>query len=177
MKTYDENSKNRIWLNELGSAIIELNKGQISIIDEEDIELIASYRWSCWFPFNTFTTYAATHITVDKKRTDLRLHRLILNLDKYDNSIVDHVNRWGLDNRKSNLRIATHSQNLVNSKMHLDNTSGYRGVSRKRNGWRATIMNSGKQIYLGYYNDPMEAAKAYDDAAKELYGEFSRLNF
>jgi hypothetical protein len=91
---------------------------------------------------------------------------------------TDHKSSDGLDNRRCSLREATHQQNSANSKHRLG-ASGYRGVSwhRLTNKWQAQISNSLGKKYLGTFLDKEEAARAYDTAAKERYGEFARLNF
>lgn len=90
----------------------------------------------------------------------------------------DHINRDKLDNCRENLRIATRSQNKANSVKHRDNTSGFKGVcfDKSRNRWLATLGFNGKQLYLGRYRDKKEAALAYDNAAKEHFGEFAVTN-
>lgn len=92
---------------------------------------------------------------------------------------VDHVNRDGLDNRRANLRVATRSQQIANQDIRLDNTSGYRGVSWRRDSrrWQAQLTVNGKWRGLGCYDDPEDAARAYDAAAREHFGEFAVLNF
>jgi len=92
---------------------------------------------------------------------------------------VDHRNGNGLDNRRQNLRQATHAQNLANQKLSSRNVSGYKGVSRNRNldRWTATISPAGRSVYLGSFDTPQDAARAYDAAAVEHYAEFARLNF
>lgn len=112
------------------------------------------------------------------------LHRFVLNLtNKVENGvIVDHINGDPSDNRKSNLRLANVSQNTANSKPF--GKSGYKGVYEDRTSagtlkYKASIGISGTKNtrHLGYYNTSEEAATAYDKAAKELHGEFARLNF
>lgn len=92
---------------------------------------------------------------------------------------TDHKNGNPLDNRRSNLRNVTHSQNGMNGRKHCDTVSRFKGViwhpGRKR--WRAKIRANGKRKYLGHFVSPIEAAKAYDLAAKKFFGEFARLNF
>lgn len=92
---------------------------------------------------------------------------------------AEHKNRKTLDNRRSNLRMANRSQNQANRPRTKRSTSGYKGVSwYKRFGkWQASIQKNGKKRNLGYYFDKIEAAKAYDLAARELFGEFALLNF
>lgn len=94
--------------------------------------------------------------------------------------VVDHISGDTLDNRRANLRVCTHAQNLANGRSHSDSRSRYRGVSWKaREGsWRAQI-SIGKQRsrFLGQWPTEEDAALAYDQAAREQYGEYARLNF
>jgi HNH endonuclease/AP2 domain len=89
---------------------------------------------------------------------------------------IDHINGDPADNRLSNLRLATHAQNLMNSGKRINNTSGFKGVSRDHSTrFRATIWLGGKQRYLGSFVTREEAYTAYCKAAQELHGEFARL--
>jgi hypothetical protein len=89
---------------------------------------------------------------------------------------VDHRNLNTLDNRRGNLRDATHGQNQQNKSTKTE--SGIKGVCRRRNGrWGARIRSNRYLHYLGTFDTPTEAGKAYDRAAKRLFGEFARLNF
>lgn len=94
---------------------------------------------------------------------------------KYD---IDHINMDRSDNRISNLRLATESQNLSNRVAPSSNTSGYKGVSwcKERGLWEAYITSNGKRINLGRYGDIHEASTAYDEASALLHGEFSVTN-
>jgi len=96
------------------------------------------------------------------------------------NFVVDHINFNGLDNRKANLRIVTHRQNVCHRRK-LDKTtrSRYKGAywDEKMKRWRARIQINGKSIYLGVYKDEVEAAQAYDEGAKKYHGEFAVVNF
>ncbi len=91
---------------------------------------------------------------------------------------IDHVNGNKLDNRKSNLRTCTASENQHNQGLQINNTSGYKGVIWivSRDLWRAQIKINSKQIYLGYFKNPNDAARAYNGAAIKLHGEFACLN-
>jgi hypothetical protein len=89
---------------------------------------------------------------------------------------VDHVNGNGLDNRRENLRLATHSQNMANKPGW--GASGFKGVyAEPRGRWRSRIMVEGRRVGLGMYPTAEEAAKAYDAAAREYFGEFAWTNF
>lgn len=91
---------------------------------------------------------------------------------------VDHIDGDTLNNRIANLRLATHAQNLGNSKRRKDNTSGFKGVSADRSGarWRAQIKRNGRIAHLGTFDTPEEAHAAYVAAATELFGEFARAS-
>jgi len=94
--------------------------------------------------------------------------------------VVDHINHDGMDNRKANLRAATHSQNLCHRRKHSGTKSSkYKGVHwhkfNKR--WAARITFKKKTINLGYFRNEIDAAKAYDRAARKYHGEFASLNF
>jgi hypothetical protein len=92
---------------------------------------------------------------------------------------VDHINGDGLDNRRANLRVCTHSENAKNKRKQRNNISGFKGVSfnKKMNRWKGQLEINGKSIYLGFYTDPIDAAKAYDEAARKYYGNFANVNF
>ena len=89
---------------------------------------------------------------------------------------VDHRDNDGLNNRRSNLRMATRSQNMTNKEYGVG-ISGYRGVSRNGSRWRARVIHNNKEHHIGTFDTIEEAAKAYDQLAKELHGEFAMLNF
>jgi hypothetical protein len=93
--------------------------------------------------------------------------------------LVDHANGNGLDNRRSNLRLATGTQNNANRRLASNSTSGFKGVNLyKRTGrWRAHIAIHRQQKHLGYFRTAEEAARAYDIAALALFGEFALINF
>jgi hypothetical protein len=106
-----------------------------------------------------------------------RAHRLafLYMLGRWPSSEVDHKDGDSINNRWANLREATSGQNSANSKRRRDNKSGFKGVSRARNGrWRADIRVNKRQIYLGLYRDPQAAHEAYVKAAQQHFGEFAR---
>jgi len=92
---------------------------------------------------------------------------------------IDHIDGNGLNNKIENLRECTQSQNIANSKIGKANTSGFKGVTYRKdtNKWQAAIMLNGKHISLGSYEEKEDAAKAYDNSAKKLRGEFAKTNF
>jgi hypothetical protein len=91
--------------------------------------------------------------------------------------LIDHKNRNGLDNQKSNLREATRSQNNANKKPTSFSSSRFLGVSKRYSKWTARITKNGVTYDLGAFKIEDEAAKAYDNKAIELHGEFANLNF
>ena len=145
-------------------------------IDEEDYELVSRYRWHPWTRPHINTFYAQANARVDGKWTVIKMHRLILGLDQ---PAIDHINRNGLDNRRSNLRFALAGENGANSRNRNGCSSQFRGVDwfpRARK-WRASISVKGKSQHLGLYADEIEAARAFDRAAIKQWGEFATLNF
>ena len=106
------------------------------------------------------------------------MHREVLHVP--EGLFVDHINHNGCDNRKANLRPATPADNARNALYpKINTTSKYRGVSynKKKKRWRAQLSINNKKKQIGYFRDEIEAAKAYDKAAKRYYGEFAILNF
>jgi hypothetical protein len=103
------------------------------------------------------------------------MHALILGCQSGE--LGEHRNHNTLDNRKSNLRKATHTQNMQNQGKQRTNTSGLKGVCPRNGKWFAQIQNSGKHVWLGTFVTAEDAARAYDSAAKRFHGEFAVLNF
>lgn len=115
------------------------------------------------------------YISIDDKR--FIAHRIVfLWHHGYLPADVDHINGIRSDNRIENLRAASRSQNLQNSKKSSRNTSGFKGVSwcKKRMKWRANICANYKQVALGYFDTPEAAHAAYVEAARSLHGDFAR---
>lgn len=155
--------------------LIELTKGQVSIIDNEDWNLVRNYKWYALQDL-CGKYYAVAWIkTVNGSRSLIRMHRLLLAAKKGQQ--VDHINGDSLDNRRENLRFCDCSQNQQNRKI-TSGASSLKGVSRCKttNRWRADIRFKGKQTFLGRFNTEIEAARAYDSKAKELFKEFASLN-
>ncbi len=106
------------------------------------------------------------------------MHKVVLN--NPDSEFIDHINHNGLDNRKENVRPATRAQNNYNRQKYANNSySKYKGVSFKKKGqkWSAQIGLNNKMLFLGYFKNELDAAKAYDKAAKKYHGDFASLNF
>ena len=104
------------------------------------------------------------------------VHRYILNAGP--DEIVDHIDRNPLNNSRSNLRIATRSENTINSKKRLDNTLGFIGIAQRPSGrWFAQVGIGNRRVRSATVNTMEEAAKLYDEIAAKLHGKFARLNF
>ena len=156
---------------------IELTKGKVALVDDSWYDELSQYKWHASYEPHTKSFYALRNSpSLFGKRKRILMHRVIMNT--LNGMQVDHIDHDTLNNQTANLRNCTHSENMHNSRKPGNNTSGYKGVSwnRKRKEWCAQI-RLGKVIFLGYFTDPIEAATAYDQAAKELHGEFARLNF
>jgi hypothetical protein len=154
------------------TAQIKLSGGHIALVDAADFDRLAAMAWHA-SPHGR-TVYARTNLRQDGKFVTVPMHRIITGW-----LYIDHINGDGLDNRRVNLRQATHGQNMGNKRIYSNNTSGYKGVGLHRlsSKWQAMIQRDGKAHYLGRYATPEEAARAYDRAAIEVFGEFARLNF
>jgi len=150
---------------------IRLAKDRFAVVDPEDFRKLSLYDWH--LHENKGKCYAVTF----NEGKILYMHRFITNAPK--GTIIDHRNHESLDNRKVNLRFATHSQNCCNKKILKKGTSKYRGVGidKKSKKWRAVIYYNGIRKYLGSFENEEDAARAYDNAAKIYHGEFAMLNF
>jgi hypothetical protein len=149
---------------------IRLTKGYETIVDDEDYDFLNRHSW--YFAHG----YAVRTIYDNGKPYQLRMHRLLI--DVPDGLDTDHINRNRLDNRKSNLRSATRSQNVANTFVEKQNRSGYKGVSWKKSNhkWCTQIRAKNKVIHIGLFIDIRDAARAYNEAAKQHFGEFAVLN-
>lgn len=156
---------------------IPLTQGKTALVDDEDYEALRVFNWQAknkevdiWYAYRGGRNGEAA--------TGFYMHREILGITSKEHW-VDHRNRNGLDNRRANLRIATKSQNQFNSAKPCTNKSGYKGVYFKAQTgrWAAQIRANGRCFHLGYYDSAEEAARVYDNAAKEKHGEFARTNF
>lgn len=142
------------------------NRNQYVLIDNEDFKWAYEYKWSLQ------NGYAKTWIN----GRNMPMHRLLMNCPV--NKEVDHINVNKLDNRKKNLRICTREENCRNTNIQKNNTSGFKGVYWFQNRyWRAKIQFKNKRIHLGFFRNKIDAAKAYNEAAKIYFGEFARLNY
>lgn len=157
------------------TVTIKLTRGKVTIIDAADYALVSDYKWHAAYDGHNWYAQSQTRF-VNKKRRTLSMHRVILGLEVESRLHVDHKDRDGLNNRRSNLRIATPSQNRANARP-VPNKTGYIGVHFGGGAWRAKIRHMKRGGSFGRFETPELAARAYDKKAKELFGEFAQLNF
>ena len=162
-----------------GSAFrkIRLTEGKYALVDPGDFYWLNNFDW---LTKKNNKSFYAIRLDNDNSKwpTLVYMHREIMNFPK--GLLVDHRNRDGLDNQRSNLRIATHCQNRCNANLNKAACSSqYRGVhwAKKAKRWRAHLESQGKRIELGHFDSEIAAARAYDAAAKKYHGEFAMLNF
>lgn len=169
---------------------IKLTQNKSTIVDDQDFNWLNKYKWCICKVQNT--CYVIRFITIQsqiknknikRKQKRISMHRLILEkklkrqLKSWEE--VDHINRDGLDNRRSNLRSCDRSKNRSNSaKQNKKTTSKYKGVcwDKKSKKWRSQIGINKKRIYLGFFENEIDAARTYNEAALKYFGEFARIN-
>lgn len=151
---------------------IHLINGAVAIVDDDDFVRLSAFRWRA-----DRGGYAVrmAHLGIDRKGRLVAMHRVVAAAAPGD--IVDHINGNRLDNRRSNLRLSTHAGNSQNRR--ATGASGFKGVTlhRQTGKWQAAIKPGGRNIHLGLFTDPVIAARSYDRAATEHYGDSARLNF
>lgn len=158
------------------TAMLPLTKGRVAVVDADDAALLSQWKWSY-----TDTGYAVRFQRIGRadgrrRKVTIRMHRFILGAPR--ELEVDHINGDRLDNRRANLRLVTDAQQRQNEGVCRGGSSLFKGVTRskERGRWEAQIKHQRRRIYLGRFRDEVEAARAYDAAARELFGEFARLN-
>lgn len=155
-------------------AEISLTRGLIAIVDDDDAAVISGFSWNAFRCRSAKTWYARTTVYSPTKQ-DIFMHALILPAPP--GMEVDHKDLNGLNNQRSNLRLATRSQNMANRVWHVGRSkSGFKGVYRRGSRFQASIRVNGKAICLGSFGAAEDAAAAYDSAALTHFGEFARLN-
>lgn len=158
----------------MSTVEVPLSRGYVAIIDAADAGRVLAYNWSA--QPNVRNVYAIRKVRrADGRWTSQSLHKFLTGYER-----TDHRNGDGLDNRRMNLRDASAGENGRNRRRQVNNYSGFKGVcwNKKDGKWRATIGAAADQRrYLGGFSTAEEAARAYDAAAREMYGEYAALNF
>ena len=163
------------------SRTVKLTRGKSAIVDASDYDWINQWKWcadkskNIWYSHRTIYN---KEIIGKGRFVKVRMHRLIIGAAKGE--IVDHINGNGIDNRRENLQICSHSDNIQKGH-HRPNQYGYLGVSYSEDctirHWKARISNNGKRYELGHFLTSKDAAKAYDEEATRIHGATAKLNF
>ena len=151
-------------------AYVTLTKGAVAVIDADDVDMVSGWNWQLG---GGGRGYAVRHTVVDGKERNVLMHRVIAGTpDGFD---TDHIDGDGLNNRRSNLRVVTTTQNTCNRRRSVSNTSGYKGVSfnRRLNKYTASIKLNGRQKHLGVFSTAEEAHARYCGEAQALHGQYS----
>ena len=160
---------------------IQLKHGKFTLVDDIDFKSLNQNKWYILFDRQKDRLSAVVRVVrKDGNKRSVFMHRQILGVKPGE--IVDHINHNPLDNRRENLRIVTHRQNCQNRRRNRNKKSSrFKGVFPSLNRWQAkmTIILLGKRhvLYLGCYSTEREAAEIYDRASRDLYGDYSCLNF
>ena len=154
------------------TAFVPLSQGYEAIIDAADADVVSQHNW--FILKRRHTIYAVRNRTrAGGKRGLVLMHRVLVG--DPGGFMVDHINHNGLDNRRCNLRLATATENIANSRTRRDNSSGMKGVDWRadKGCWRAQITVNGKAKSLGHFASRDEAAAAYRAAAQQHFGQFA----
>jgi hypothetical protein len=155
---------------------IYLGEGKWAILEQPDYYRLRHYKWIVYGRGQSLYAFRFKFIGPNTT-TMMSMHREIMK--STDGRSVDHRNCDSLDNRRNNLRFATHAENNYNRRKKKNATSQFLGIcfDKRTKNWIGVAVHNGKRIWLGRFDSEIEAAKAYDEAAKKLFGEFARLNF
>lgn len=157
--------------------LIPLTRSKAAVVDDEDYAKLSKYNW-CVLDARGLL-YAKRG---DSGNATVLMHRAILGLGPGDRRQVDHVDGNGLNNQRSNLRLANDTLNHANARprvQRVPKSSRFKGVSwsTRDRYWLAIVQSGGKRVYVGYFKDEEAAARAYDEHARREFGEYARTNF
>jgi len=156
--------------------LIPLTNGRTTKVSDCDYASLRRYRWGCMRTRRNGEY--ARRTTRDRRGNQPLMHDVVARRMGLRAPQVDHRNGDKLDNRRRNLRTATTSQNKANEGLRRNNTSGFKGVywSAWADKWMAKITANYKDIYLGYFTRKVDAARAYNRAARRYFGKYAQLN-
>jgi hypothetical protein len=157
--------------------LIPLTQGQYAMVDDEDYDYLIQWKWYAQYDKGKYYATRGYFDTRINNNSKIRMHNAIMNPPK--NILTDHIDLNPLNNQRSNLRYAQKYENARNKSSKKNSTSKYLGVhwSTKEKRWCSQIRVNNKTKNLGRYKNEINAAKAYDTAAKIYFGEFANLNF
>jgi hypothetical protein len=153
------------------SKLIFVSPDYVAKVDDADYDMLNAYKW--WSVRHRHGGLATVYAWTRKKGKRMSMHGMLV-------PHADHRNNDGLDNQRDNLRMATQSQNRMNTRKTISHTSSqYKGVCwhKRAKKWMASIKIDRTPRYLGLFVEEHHAAEAYDEAAKKLFGSFAKLNF
>lgn len=158
---------------------IKLTQNKFALVDDVDYEWLNQFKWYTLRDGHTF------YARCKKNGKEVQMHREILELKKGNNKQTDHIDGNGLNNQRDNLRVCTKQENQRNQRPVRGGSSKFKGVylskSYPKYGiksvWRANIGKDGKAIFLGGFENEIDAAKAYDGATLKYFGKFAHVNF
>lgn len=158
--------------------LIRMAQPRYAKVDPADYKRLREYEWFSIKGTRNFYAVRRVKGTNGTRFAMTYMHRELIEFP--DGMLIDHVNQNSMDNRRANLRAATRAQNIRNRKKFSNSTgSKYKGIywDKNRKRWITRIMLEKKKIHLGYFQNEIDAAKAYDRAARKYHGEFASLNF
>jgi hypothetical protein len=153
---------------------IPLTKNKVALVDDDVFDQLSQHKWRC---IGIDFRYAARRIRRPRQPEQaIYMHREIMAAPA--GLLVDHINGNSLDNRRCNLRLVTDAENNRNKRQRSDNTSGFTGVNfaKRERKWRVSITVNSRNIYIGFFENEVDAARAYNEAAVKHHGQFARLN-
>jgi len=158
------------------AMLIPLSRGLHAIVDAADYDDLSAFKWHAQKHRNTFCA-VRNRPTSGGKRGLIYMHRVVMG--EPVGMMIDHINHDALDNRRDNLRICTATGNNRNTCSRQGSTSQYLGVhwNNRLGKWQAQIHFNASTIYIGRYEDEIEAANAYDARADAMFGQHANLNF
>lgn len=156
---------------------IPLTQGKFALVDDVDYDWLNQWKWCAYKDKNTY--YARRSSTINGKQVTVMMHREILNLKHRNGKQTDHIDGNGLNNQRFNLRVCNNQQNCFNKSPRKKSSSRFKGVvwGKSIKKWHARITFNGNLIHIGYYQNDVEAARAYDGMAKRYFKKFAKLNF
>lgn len=155
---------------------IQLSQGLVAKVDDEDHERLSQYKWCV--AKRAIVWYACRNVRLeDRRKAQILMHRDILTPPR--GFVIDHIDHDGLNNQRSNLRVVTQGENLMNARKRRGTSSRFKGVywDKREQRWVASITVDGKCHWIGQYTDEERAARAYDVFARGLVGHVAWANF